>query len=209
MNLDEKWQKRFIKLAYDVIEWSSDKTRVGCVIIGERKNIISTGFNGFPSGVEENNLRKSPEYKQFYTCHAEQNAIDLAECSLRGAILFSTHEPCAQCARSIIQKGIKTVYYCETMDNERWRDSLMASRAMFKEAGIEVCQISNTKESLFAVVAHSSTGNLSDNISLTSECHLKTTSQLSTETQKVQIRWESDGLNLPEPPKGQKVLRGL
>lgn len=197
MNLDTKWQKRFIKLAYDLIEWSSDKTRVGCVIVGENKNIISTGYNGFPRGVEETEERKSPEQKRFFTCHAEMNAMDLAQSPLIGASLFTTHEPCADCARSIIQRGIKTVYFAETMDNERWRDSLNASRAMLKEAGVEVCQI-NMQESLFAVVEHSSTGNLSKDISIISECRLPTTVQLSTETQKVQIRWGGIGLETEE-----------
>lgn len=209
MIFSEKWLNAFMKDAFSWAEMSKDTTKVGCVIVSQDKSTLSKGFNGFPISVKEDELRLSPEQKQYYTCHAEQNAMDLAKSPLNGAILVTTHFPCAACARSIIQKGIKTVYWSIMPDPSRWSESTHAAKLMLEEAGVWINQMENTKESLFAVVAHSSTGNLSNNISLTSECHLKTTSQLSTETQKVQIRWESDGLNLPEPPKGQKILRGL
>jgi dCMP deaminase len=190
--LSTKWQQRFMKLAYELVSWSSDRTKVGAVIVGSEKNIISTGYNGFPKGVLENDLRKSPEYKAFFTCHAEQNAIDLAKSDLNGAILVTTHEPCAQCARSIIQKGIKTVYFCESMDNERWYDSLTVSRLMLNEAGVKTYQI-NLEESSSAEAETSTTKTLSMPTLISSECGLKTTVQLSTEPQQVQIRWEARG----------------
>ena len=52
--LDTKWKKRFLKLSKEIAEWSKDpSTKVGALIISEDKNIISTGYNGFPRGIED------------------------------------------------------------------------------------------------------------------------------------------------------------
>lgn len=138
MIFSDLYMAHFMKMAFDAIRLSKDKTRVGCVIVGKDKNVISTGFNGFPKGVIENEVRKLPQYKLRYMCHAEQNALDLAESSVKGASLFTTHHPCADCARSIIQKGIKSVFYWFIMDNDRWRESNSASANMLKEAGVNL-----------------------------------------------------------------------
>lgn len=150
---------------------SKDRTKVGCVIVGESKNILSTGFNGFPSGVLENEIRCLPEYKYLFTCHAEQNALDLAESPVKGAFLFTTHHPCANCARSIIQKRIKTVFYWHKMENERWKLSMNAAKMMLKEAKIPLICLNTTeflsveeeiltKKSLSSIISTTSPVNL-------------------------------------------------
>jgi dCMP deaminase len=165
------------------------------VIVGENKNVLSTGFNGFPHGVEEFEVRKLPEYKGFYTAHAEQNAMDLAQSTLKGAFLFTTHHPCASCARSIIQKGIKYVFWCVKPDQERWKDSTNAALFMLEEAGVSISQIESTQELSFVVVEHSTKKNSSSSTLITSECGSKVTLQSSTGGPKVQIRWGIGGLN--------------
>ena len=127
---------------------SKDRTKVGCVIVGKNKEILSTGFNGFPKGVKEFEIRKLPDFKLFFTCHAEQNALDLAKAPLDGAILFTTHFPCANCARSIIQNGISEVYYEQKMESESWKQSLMISEMMLQEAKIKLHKVNSTREFL-------------------------------------------------------------
>lgn len=192
--MDAKWLNYFMKQAYLAASMSKDTTKVGCVIIGEDKNVLSTGFNGFPKGVEEFEIRFSPENKGLYTCHAEQNAIDLAQAPLKGAILFTTHHPCASCARSIIQKGIKGVYWSEMPDRTRWSESTSAAQFMLEEAGTWIDHLLNGPELSFVGVEHSATKNSSTSILTTNECHLQTTAQLSTEKPQAQIRWPMSGL---------------
>jgi dCMP deaminase len=193
MKLDNKWVHRFTRLAYEISTWSADSTGVGAIIVGEDKNIISTGYNGTPKGVEELEIRKTQEYKKYFIEHAERNAIYLAKSSLKGAILFTTHFPCADCARAIIQTGIKSVYFCEKMEKEHWKQSMMASEVMLKEAKINLYQVKSTEECSFVVAEPSLTKNLCTNTSITSECGLKTIVPSLTEGQKVQIHWHMPG----------------
>lgn len=197
----EKWQLRFIGLAYEVAKWSSDATGVGAIIVGSEKNIISTGYNGAPKGVQELPLRKNAENKKYFIEHSERNAIYLAKSSLDGAILFTTHYPCADCARAIIQSGIKEVYFCEKMEKEHWIASMKASEMMLSEAKIQVHQVKFIQPSLFVVVEHSAMKNSSSSILTTNECTLKTIAELSQEPLKVQIRWEGNG----EKPEGLRA----
>lgn len=215
--LSKKWRDFFMKVAYDASEMSKDTTKVGCVIVGEDKEVLSTGFNGFPSNVIELDERKTPEMKGFFMCHAERNAIDLAKSSLKGASLFCTHYPCHECTKSIIQKGIKTVYYRGEPNLERWGDSIRASKSMFAEAKIEVIQIDNAdkyqnekivnelwekhRDSFVPYTAKSSyvgdvisqTKSLPTPTSITSECGLPMEQSLLMAKPGVQIRWGSIG----------------
>lgn len=193
MKLDNKWVHRFTRLAFEISTWSVDSTGVGALIVGKEKNIISTGFNGTPKRVEELEIRKTQEYKKYFIEHAERNAIYLAKSSLEDAILFTTHFPCADCARAIIQTGIKTVYFCEKMEKEHWKESMMASKLMLEEAKIKVYQVKSTPECSFVVDEPSTTKNLSSSTSILSECRLPTTVPSLTDTQKVQIFWGEPG----------------
>ena len=75
--MSDKWDKRFLHLAKHISEWSKDpSTKVGCIVVGEDREIRSTGFNGFPRGIEDKQERlEDREQKYPMICHAEENAI--------------------------------------------------------------------------------------------------------------------------------------
>jgi dCMP deaminase len=143
-----KWRDHFMKMAFLASEMSKDTTKVGCVIVGEDKEVLSTGFNSFPAGVKETEERIKPENKGFFTVHAEANAITLAKRSLKGATLFCTHHCCHDCAKLIIQSGIKRVYYAQEPNKERWGDSMKAASDMFYEAGVDLVRIIQKKDNI-------------------------------------------------------------
>jgi len=142
--ISEKWQARFIKLAEEISTWSKDpSSRVGAVIVRPDRTIASIGFNGFPRGVEDTQERiANRDTKLLFTIHAEMNAILSAKEPLKDYSIFVwPFQPCAHCAASVIQSGIKEVY-CPSnahLDTyERWRDSFEAALQMFDEAGVAV-----------------------------------------------------------------------
>jgi dCMP deaminase len=139
-----KWQARFIKLAEEISTWSKDpSSQVGAVIVRPDRTIASVGFNGLPRGVSDHPHRiANRDTKLLYTIHAEMNAILSAKEPLVGYSLFVwPFQPCAHCAASVIQAGIKEVY-CPSnvhLDSyERWKDSFQAALQMFDEAEVRV-----------------------------------------------------------------------
>ena len=138
------WNKRFLNLATHISNWSKDpSTKVGCVVVGPDNEIRSTGFNGLPRGIEDNEERlNNREIKYPMICHAEENAIMHAArigISLKGCTAYVTWPPCTRCARSLIQAGILTVIYPKNAEiPERWASDFELSMSMFKEAGIEL-----------------------------------------------------------------------
>jgi dCMP deaminase len=142
--IDIKWQGRFIKLAEEVSTWSKDpSSQVGAVIVRPDRTIASIGFNGFPRGVDDGHERiANRDTKLLFTIHAEMNAILSAKEPLNGYSLFVwPFQPCAHCAASIIQAGIKDVYcpYNSHLDSyERWRSSFRAALQMFDEAEVRI-----------------------------------------------------------------------
>lgn len=123
----DKWDKRFMELIQVIATWSScyqPNRKMGAVIV-KNKRIITTGYNGAPSGylscVERGEcLRKkanipSGTHQEFcYAIHAEQNAIVQAAklgISIDGATLYCTHQPCAICSKLIVNSGIIRVVY--------------------------------------------------------------------------------------------------
>ena len=79
IHMSDKWDKRFLELAKHISDWSKDpstSTKVGCIVVGEDREIRSTGFNGFPRGIEDKTERlEDREQKYPMICHAEENAI--------------------------------------------------------------------------------------------------------------------------------------
>ena len=138
------WDKRFLKLAKHISEWSKDpSTQVGCVVVGPDREIRSTGFNGLPRGIEDNDERLNDrEIKYPLICHAEENAIMHAArigISLKDCIAYVTWPPCTRCARSLIQAGISTIIYPENTEiPERWMADFNLSLNMLKEANINL-----------------------------------------------------------------------
>jgi dCMP deaminase len=141
---DIKWQQRFLALAAHISTWSKDPhTKVGAVIVNDKNHIISVGYNGFPRGVDDTEARYSDrELKYKFVCHAERNAIDNAHTDVSGCTLYLNSSPdhllpCNECAKSIIQRGIKRVV-CETPLEERPHMNWDITKTMFQEAGIEL-----------------------------------------------------------------------
>ena len=142
-----KWHKRFMELAELVKTWSKDpSTKVGAVVVGPDREIRSTGYNGVVRGVDDDipeRLERPTKYDFFE--HAERNAVYnacLIGASLKGCVIYVTAMPCPDCARAIIQSGIKMVVTHKVEIDENtptgtWRDKLVYSEQMFREAGIE------------------------------------------------------------------------
>lgn len=134
------WNDRFIKLAEHIATWSKDpRTKVGSVIVDNKHRVVGLGYNGFPRGVEDTEQRYlNRETKHLFVSHSEKNALDNCYFSVDGYSLYVTLLPCNECAKSIIQRGIKTVYtrrpHIDTVDSYHWVETLK----MFEEAGVEL-----------------------------------------------------------------------
>ena len=149
----KKWNYRFMEIALHVSTWSKDtSTKVGCIVVGPDKEIRSQGYNGFPRGVDDTKpIRQTRPTKYSFYEHAERNAVYnacLFGATLKGCTLYVTTPPCADCARAIIQSGIKRVYYLEPAPNAtkikdagNWRETVKISFEMFKEAGVKAIKL--------------------------------------------------------------------
>ena len=123
----DKWDKRFVEMARLVSTWAScykANRKVGAVIVLD-KRVMTTGYNGAPSGVktcmergeclrEKLGIASGTRHEVCYAVHAEQNAIiQAAKLGIRidGATLYCTHQPCILCAKMIVNSGIRRVVY--------------------------------------------------------------------------------------------------
>lgn len=121
--INQKWILRYYEMAVMVASWSKDPSRkVGAVIFDPLTHrLISAGFNGYPSGVEDSLDTKS--VKLMKTIHAEENAILCASSDLTGAGIVVTHHPCGNCMAKIIQVGIGNVYCPDPKELRKASDS--------------------------------------------------------------------------------------
>lgn len=137
------WHKRFLDLCEHIATWSKDpSTKLGSVIVDDKKRIVSVGYNGFPRGVFDFEERYDDRpTKYLFVAHAERNALDNAPMMVDNCTLYVTLLPCNECAKSIIQKGItKVVTYRPTREDVfNWNITL----SMFNEAGVEVIYVEN------------------------------------------------------------------
>lgn len=123
----DKWDARFMEMAFVISGWAScyqQDRKIGAVIV-KNKRIVTTGYNGAPSGIKTcvergECLRKKlgiasgTKHEICYAIHAEQNAIIQAAklgSSIDGATLYCTHQPCVICAKMIVNAGISRVVY--------------------------------------------------------------------------------------------------
>ena len=141
------WQEYFLNIAEAVKLKSKDqRTQIGAVIVGEDKEIVSTGFNSFPRGINDDveERQQRPE-KYYWFEHAERNALYNAArigVSTKGTTMYLTcGSPCTDCAKGIISSGVRTIY-CKTEDTtknrEHWDEHAKRSLVMFEEAGVEI-----------------------------------------------------------------------
>ena len=143
----DKWDTRFMAMTYEIAKWSScarPGRAIGCVIV-QNKRIMTTGYNGAPSGLktcwerggclrEKLGIPSGTRAEICYATHAEQNAIIQAArlgVSIDGATLYCTHQPCSVCAKMIINAGIRRVVY-----QEGYPDKF--SIELLSEAGVQL-----------------------------------------------------------------------
>ena len=139
-----KWDIRYLKLAKEVSTWSKDpSSQIGAVAIGHKGQVLSQGYNGFARGVREDLVSRweIKEHKYKFIVHAEMNAIYNATyngVSLDGATLYIWGLPCcSDCAKGVIQVGIKRVVMPQKNYPDYWIESFKLSETMFREAGVE------------------------------------------------------------------------
>lgn len=142
MNKHISWDEYFMGVALLSSQRSKDpNTVVGACIVNPKKRIVGIGYNGFPYGCEDdvypwgNNNDDFLNCKYPYVVHAEANAILNATCPLDNCILYVTLFPCNECAKLIIQSGIKEVVYME--DKYAETNAILAAKRMFASAGIK------------------------------------------------------------------------
>ena len=140
--MNERWKCRYLDLARQVSTWSKDpSTKVGAVVVGAKGQVLCQGYNGFPRGVDDSPERLADRPTKYrYTVHAEKNAIYNATMngvSLDGATLFVVGLPvCEECAKAIVQVGIKEVVVPVQDVPAAWHDSCQFAADLFKEVGI-------------------------------------------------------------------------
>lgn len=135
------WDEYFMGVAVLSSMRSKDpNTKVGACIVNTSKRIIGIGYNGFPYGCSDDEFpweRKGEflDCKYPYVVHAEPNAILNSTASLLNATLYVTLFPCHECAKLIIQSGIKEIVYAN--DKYDGTDSDQASKRMLDAAGVK------------------------------------------------------------------------
>ena len=116
-------------------------------IVSRQNKILSIGYNGFPSGVSDDEFPWAREgdtldTKYVYVVHAELNAILNSKWPVTGCTIYVSLFPCNECAKAIIQSGIKRIVY--ESDKYNGVDTNIASKRMLKAAGVELCRLENT-----------------------------------------------------------------
>ena len=140
------WDEYFMGVAKLSGMRSKDpNTQVGCCIVSQDNKILSMGYNGLPIGCSDDEFPWQREgenplkTKYIYTVHSELNAIlNYRGGSLEGAKLYVSLFPCNECAKAIVQSGIKEVIY----DSNKYVNtpSVQASMRMFDSAGVRYHQ---------------------------------------------------------------------
>ncbi len=142
------WEQYFMGIAKLSAMRSKDpNTQVGACIVSDDNRILSIGYNGCPNGFKDENFPWDREgeplnTKYLYVCHAEMNAILNYRGSrkeLEGARIYVDLFPCNECAKIIIQSGIKEVIYLS--DKYAHTDGTIASKKMFDTCGIKYHQV--------------------------------------------------------------------
>lgn len=132
-------------LAEHIAGWSKDRsTKVGCVIVGPHREIRALGYNGFPRGADDTvECRHERPLKYRWTEHAERNAVynaTLTGTSLEGCTAYVTVYPCTDCARALIQSGVRDVFvgsWCID-SGPQWDADFKVSGEMLAECNVRV-----------------------------------------------------------------------
>ncbi|MDX8419181.1 dCMP deaminase family protein [Stecheria sp. CLA-KB-P133] len=142
------WDEYFMGLAHlSALRSKDPNTQVGAAIVDENHRVVSVGYNGMPKGCSDDVFPWSREgailqTKYAFVVHAELNAILNSKYPVSGCTLYVSLFPCNECAKAIIQAGIRRIVY--ESDKYQNTDTTIASRRMLKAAGIELVQLENT-----------------------------------------------------------------
>ena len=134
------WDEYFMGIALLSAQISKDpNTQVGACIVSDDNRILSIGYNGAPRGLDDDSMHWDREggfldTKYAYVCHGELNAILNYRGDLTGSKIYVALFPCNECAKAIIQSGIKEVIYKE--DKYATSDGVIASKKMFDSCGV-------------------------------------------------------------------------
>jgi dCMP deaminase len=148
------WDQYFMGIAMLSAQRSKDpNTQVGACIVGEDNRILSVGYNGMPSGCEDDDMPwgrdgSALDSKYLFVCHAELNAIlnYRGTGSVKGARCYVTLFPCNECAKAIIQSGIAEVIYLS--DKYSDSESTIASKKMFDLTGVKYREFNQTAKQI-------------------------------------------------------------
>lgn len=138
------WDEYFMGIAQLAAERSKDpNTQVGACIVNKAHKIVSVGYNGMPTGVDDADMPWGREgdfldTKYPYVCHAELNAILNSIADMHDCTLYVSLFPCNECAKAVIQSGIKEVVYAD--DKYADTDGTKASKTMLKKCGVKITQ---------------------------------------------------------------------
>lgn len=138
------WDECFMRISEVIAQRSKDpSTKNGAVVVNDKKIVVGLGYNGFPRGVDDAQLPWAREgefcdTKYAYVVHAEENAIYNSNAQTDGCVLYCTLFPCNECAKTIIQSGIKEVIF--QSDKYHDQDVWKASRKLFDLAGVKYRQ---------------------------------------------------------------------
>jgi dCMP deaminase len=138
------WDVKFLELCEHIACWSKESgKKVGAVIVGPWNEIRSTGFNGFPRGIDDADLSRHDRdtgAKYLWSSHAERNAIFNAArvgIPLFGCGMYSNYFPCIECAKAIIQTGIsRLVTRPPDLSDPKWGSEFEFSKMLFNESGV-------------------------------------------------------------------------
>ncbi len=147
------WDEYFMGIAILSARRSKDpNTQVGACIVNSNNKIMSVGYNGFPRGCSDDDFpweRTGDDFetKYPYVCHAELNAIlNNGGSSLNGCKIYVALFPCNECAKAIIQSGIKEVIYLS--DKYAETVGVRASKRMFDSAGVKYTQLKLSRDGI-------------------------------------------------------------
>jgi dCMP deaminase len=142
------WDEYFMGLAHlSALRSKDPNTQVGACIVDENHRVVSVGYNGFPKGCSDDVFPWGREggvldTKYAFVVHAELNAILNSPRSVAGCTLYVSLFPCNECAKALIQAGIRRIVY--ESDKYAATDTTIASKRMLKAAGVELKRIENT-----------------------------------------------------------------
>lgn len=149
MNNLNKWDERFLEMAAFVSRWSKDpSTKVGAIFVDDSRRILATGYNGFPKRIADKpELYEDRKEKYARIVHAEKNGIYNAcshGVSLSGSTVYASGlDICLECAKALIQVGVKRVVVYDQQLPDAWVESCAMAEDLLLEANVSYSRIPN------------------------------------------------------------------